>query len=109
MWKGDPANLIRAMMCNGMLAGLVAITAPAHSERSCGVPYRIDIGVLVIEASFFVERVLKVTIPSERMRYTASMSMGVLWWVVADGTYGDGWNGVPGTVTGVFYGNSSSW
>lgn len=25
----------------------------------------------------------------------------------ADGTYGDGWNGVKGTVTGLFYGNGS--
>ena len=25
----------------------------------------------------------------------------------ADGTYGDGWNGVPGTVKGLFYGNAS--
>ena len=24
----------------------------------------------------------------------------------ADGTYGDGWNGVPGTVTGLFYGDA---
>ena len=27
--------------------------------------------------------------------------------LLADGTYGDGWNGVPGTVTGLFYGNAS--
>ena len=25
----------------------------------------------------------------------------------ADGTYGDGWNGVPGTVRGLFYGDAS--
>ncbi len=25
----------------------------------------------------------------------------------ADGKYGDGWNGVPGAVTGLFYGNAS--
>jgi Amt family ammonium transporter len=25
----------------------------------------------------------------------------------ADGKYGDGWNGVPGTVTGLFYGDAS--
>ena len=25
----------------------------------------------------------------------------------ADGTYGDGWNGVPGTVKGLFYGDAS--
>ena len=24
----------------------------------------------------------------------------------ADGSYGDGWNGIPGTVTGLFYGNA---
>ena len=26
--------------------------------------------------------------------------------LLADGTYGDGWNGVPGKVTGLFYGDS---
>jgi len=35
-----------------------------------------------------------------------------LWGVIslglfADGRYGDGWNGVPGTVRGLFYGDSS--
>ena len=31
------------------------------------------------------------------------MSLGLF----ADGTYGDGWNGVPGTVKGLFYGDAS--
>jgi len=31
------------------------------------------------------------------------LSLGLL----ADGTYGDGWNGVPGAVRGLFYGDAS--
>src|SRR2546425_5074955 len=32
-----------------------------------------------------------------------TLSLGLL----ADGTYGDGWNGVPGAVRGLFYGDAS--
>ncbi len=57
--KPDPG-----MMANGMLAGLVAITAPcAFVSPAMAMVIGIIAGVLVIEAVFFVERKLKVDDP----------------------------------------------
>jgi Amt family ammonium transporter len=66
-------------------------------------------GVLVIEAAFFVESTLKIDDPVGAVAVHGfngawgCLALGLF----ADGTYGDGWNGVPGTVTGLFYGNAS--
>jgi ammonium transporter, Amt family len=103
--KPDPS-----MMCNGMLAGLVAITAPCafvNSVSACIIG--LISGVLVIEAAFFVERRLKVDDP---VGAVAVHGCNGLWGCLAlglfaDGTYGDGWNGVSGTVKGLFYGDAS--
>ncbi|MBI5416677.1 ammonium transporter [Candidatus Poribacteria bacterium] len=103
--KPDPS-----MMCNGMLAGLVAITAPCafvNSISACIIG--LISGVLVIEAAFFVERKLKIDDP---VGAVAVHGVNGLWGCLAlglfaDGSYGDGWNGVPGTVRGLFYGDSS--
>jgi Amt family ammonium transporter len=57
----------------------------------------------------FIERTLKVDDPVGAISVHGVcgawgvLSLGLL----ADGAYGDGWNGVPGTVTGLFYGNAS--
>ncbi|HBF32968.1 TPA: ammonium transporter, partial [Candidatus Sumerlaeota bacterium] len=109
MWwkfgKPDPS-----MMCNGMLAGLVAITAPCAFVTSLSAVIIGAIsGVLVILAVFFVERVLKVDDP---VGAVAVHGFNGAWGALAvglfsDGTYGDGWNGVPGTVKGLFYGDAS--
>ncbi len=101
--KPDPS-----MMCNGMLAGLVAITAPCafvNSISACIIG--IVSGVLVIEAAFFVEGVLKVDDPVGAVAvHGCNGAWGVLaTGLFADGTYGDGWNGVAGTVKGLFYGD----
>jgi ammonium transporter, Amt family len=103
--KPDPS-----MMANGMLAGLVAITAPSGfvSAGSAAIIGLIS-GVLVIEAAFFVERKLKVDDP---VGAVAVHGVNGLWGCLAlglfaDGTYGDGLNGVAGTVKGLFYGDSS--
>jgi Amt family ammonium transporter len=101
--KPDPS-----MMINGMLAGLVAITAPcAFVTVQSAALIGLVAGVLVIEAAFFIEKRLKIDDP-----VGAASVHGVngLWGVLslglfADGTYGDGWNGVKGTVTGLFYGD----
>ena len=103
--KPDPT-----MMINGMLAGLVAITAPCAfvSVGSAAIIGLIS-GVLVIEASFFVERRLKIDDPVGAISvHGVNGAWGVLSvGLFADGTYGSGWNGVKGTVTGLFYGDAS--
>jgi len=103
--KPDPT-----MMMNGLLAGLVAITAPSAfvNVRSAAL-IGLVAGVLVIEATFFIERVLKVDDPVGAVAvHGVNGAWGCLaLGLFADGTYGDGWNGVKGTVTGLFYGNAS--
>lgn len=103
--KPDPS-----MACNGMLAGLVAITAPCafvNSMSACIIG--LISGVLVVESVFFVERILKVDDPVGAISVHGTcgawgvLSLGLF----ADGTYGDGWNGVAGTVKGLFYGDAS--
>src|SRR5438876_811105 len=103
--KPDPS-----MMCNGMLAGLVAITAPCafvNAPAACLIG--LISGILVVEAALFIEGKLKIDDPVGAIAVHGvngawgCLSLGLL----ADGTYGDGWNGVPGTVTGLFYGNAS--
>jgi len=101
--KPDPS-----MMCNGMLAGLVAITAPCafvNSVSACIIG--IVSGILVIEAAFFVEGKLKIDDPVGAVAvHGCNGAWGVLaTGLFADGTYGDGWNGVAGTVKGLFYGD----
>lgn len=99
-----------SMICNGMLAGLVAITAPCAFVNSVSaVIIGALAGVFVIWAVFFVERVLKVDDPVGAIAvHGANGAWGVLaLGLFADGTYGDGWNGVAGPVKGLFYGDSS--
>ncbi len=103
--KPDPS-----MMLNGMLAGLVAITAPSAfvSPGSAAVIGLVS-GVLVIEAAFFIERKLRVDDP---VGAVAVHGVNGAWGCIAlglfaDGTYGDGWNGVAGTVKGLLYGDPS--
>ena len=108
MWqrygKPDPTWL-----ANGMLAGLVAITAPC---AFVGAPSSILIGaiagVLVVVGAQFVERVLKIDDPVGAVAVHGingvwgTLSLGLF----ANGSYGDAWNGVEGKVTGLFFGDS---
>jgi ammonium transporter, Amt family len=103
--KPDPS-----MMCNGMLAGLVAITAPSAFVSVGGAAIiGLVAGVLVIEAAFFIERQLKIDDPVGAVAvHGVNGAWGCLaLGLFADGTYGDGWNGVAGTVRGLFYGDPS--
>ncbi len=90
--KPDPG-----MMVNGMLAGLVAITAPcAFIEPWAAMVIGIVAGVLVVEAVFFIERRLKVDDPVGAI---AVHGVNGLWGVLsvgifATGKYGQGWNGM---------------
>lgn len=109
MWLFKTKKPDPTMMINGMLAGLVAITAPC-AFVSVGSAALIGLisGVLVIEAAFFIELKLKIDDPVGAVAvHGVNGAWGCLaLGLFADGTYGDGWNGVAGKVTGLFYGNA---
>ena len=103
--KPDPS-----MMANGMLAGLVAITAPCafvNAISACIIG--LISGVLVVEAAFFIDQKLRIDDPVGAVAvHGVNGAWGCLaLGLFADGTYGDGWNGVAGTVKGLFYGDAS--
>jgi ammonium transporter, Amt family len=97
------------MMCNGMLAGMVAITAPcAFVSPAASVLIGALSGVLVVVATRFVEEKLRVDDPVGAI---AVHGANGLWGVLAlglfaNGSYGQGLNGVPGGVRGLLYGDS---
>lgn len=107
MWykfkKPDPS-----MMANGMLAGLVAITAPCAFVNSLSSVFIGAVaGILVVLAVFYIDQKLKLDDPVGAI---AVHGVNGLWGILAlglfaDGTYGDGLNGVAGTVKGLFYGD----
>jgi len=102
--KPDPS-----MMANGMLAGLVAITAPcAFVTAPSAVLIGVISGILVVFSVFFIDQTLKVDDPVGAISvHGVNGAWGVLsLGLLADGKYGDGWNGVPGAVTGLFYGDA---
>jgi ammonium transporter, Amt family len=99
-----------SMSANGLLAGLVAITAPCAFVNSVSaVIIGLVAGLLVCWSVFFVERTLKVDDPVGAISvHGANGAWGVLaLGLFADGTYGDGLNGIAGTVKGLFYGDAS--
>jgi Amt family ammonium transporter len=103
--KPDPG-----MSANGMLAGLVAITAPSGFVAPwAALLIGAIAGVLVVESINFFERKAKIDDPVGAI---SVHGINGLWGILslglfADGTYGAGWNGVAGTVKGLFYGDTS--
>jgi len=118
MWyfhgKPDPS-----MMCNSMLAGLVAITSPCAFVTPVGAFIIGAVaGVLVIWSVFFFDKI-KIDDPVGAISVHGTngvwglISVGLF----SDGSYGQGWNGVGATeylgstgaalkgVTGLFYGD----
>lgn len=101
--KPDPG-----MMANGLLAGLVAITAPcAFVAPWAAAVIGAIAGVLVIESVFFVEKRLKIDDPVGAISvHGVCGAFGVLAvGIFANGTYGAGWNlsdstGVEGLIEG---------
>jgi Amt family ammonium transporter len=108
-----------SMACNGMLAGLVAITAPcAFTSAVWSVVIGLIAGVVVCMGVLLNERVQKIDDPCGAISVhgfcgtLGGLSLGIF----ADGTYGAGWNGVGATkymdkdgqgVTGLLYGDFS--
>jgi ammonium transporter, Amt family len=108
-----------SMACNGMLAGLVAITAPCAFVSPTGaIVIGILAGAIVSYGVLFNERTLKIDDPCGAISvhgycgWLGAVSVGIF----ADGTYGAGWNNV-GTasylgkagqgVTGLLHGDAS--
>jgi ammonium transporter, Amt family len=108
MWLFKTKKPDPTMMINGLLAGLVAITAPCAfvSVGSAAVIGLIS-GILVIEAALFVEHKLKIDDPVGAIAvHGVNGAFGcIALGLFADGTYGDGLNGIKGCVTGLFYGD----
>src|SRR5258707_4165365 len=99
--KPDPS-----MMCNGMLAGLVAITCPCAFVSAGGASILgLVAGVLVVESVFFLDKVGIDDCVGAISVHGVNGAWGCLsLGLFADCTYGDGWDAVPGTVKGLFYG-----
>ncbi len=103
--KPDPG-----MMANGMLAGLVAITAPcAFVTPAMSMVIGIVAGVLVVESVFFFERRAKIDDPVGAISVHGVCG---IWGVLsvglfANGSYGKLWNGNPEDqgVKGLFWGD----
>jgi Amt family ammonium transporter len=96
-------------MCNGMLAGMVAITAPcAFVSTHAALLIGAIAGVLVVLAALFIEGTLKIDDPvGASAVHLANGTWGVVaLGLFADGTYGDGTNGVTGTVRGALHGDT---
>ena len=108
MWrvfgKPDPS-----MTANGLLAGLVAITAPCAFVAPWGAAIIGTVaGVIVVLAVLWVERKAKVDDP---VGAVAVHGANGLWGLIAlglfaDGSYGAGLNGVAGPVKGLFFGDA---
>ncbi len=106
------------MACNGMLAGLVAITAPcAFVSPTSSMIIGVLAGCLVCGGVLFNERVLRIDDPCGAVSvhgfcgWLGAVCVGIF----ADGTYGAGWNGVGATsylgsagqgVTGLIHGDT---
>ena len=105
-----------SMMCNGMLAGLVAITAPcAFVAPWAAFVIGLVAGVLVVISVYFFERI-GIDDPVGAISVHGTNGVWGVWalGLFADGTYGQGWNGVGYNeylgvagrgVTGLFYGD----
>ena len=100
-----------SMTGNAFLAGLVAITAPSGFVNPlASVVIGLIAGVLVCLSCEYVERVLKL---DDVVGAISVHGANGLWGVIAVGLFADGrsnfggaWNGVPGSVTGLFYGDA---
>ncbi|HTV56076.1 MAG TPA: ammonium transporter [Terriglobia bacterium] len=101
-----------SMSGNGLLAGLVAITAPSGFVNTIGAAIiGLVAGILVALSVEYLDRKRWIDDPVGAISVHGTCG---LWGVIsvglfADGTsnYGGSWNGVSGSVTGLFYGDPS--
>jgi Amt family ammonium transporter len=108
MWKmyGKPDP---SMMCNGMLGGLVAITAPcAFISPLSAFIIGVIAGVLVVwGVLFFENRQIDDPVGAISVHGIAGLWGILAVGLFANGTYGDGYNNISGPVIGLFYGQHS--
>jgi Amt family ammonium transporter len=97
-----------SMACNGLLGGLVSITAScAFVSPPAAVLIGAVAGALVVWAVISLERRWRIDDPVGAIAVHGvggawgAMALGIF----ADGTYGDGWNGVSGAVRGILFGD----
>src|SRR5581483_309157 len=97
-----------AMACNGLIGGLVAITAPcAFVTPAAAVMIGVVAGLIVVGSVLELERRFHVDDPVGAISVHGvagawgALALGLF----ADGSYGDGWNGVAGPVRGLLYGD----
>ncbi len=109
-WFGPSKKPDAGFSVNGVLAGLVAITAPcAFVDTWAAVVIGLVAGVWVCIASFLLEK-MKIDDPVGAV--PVHLFNGI-WGVLAVGIFANGnpdtasWNGVATTVTGLFYGGGT--
>jgi ammonium transporter, Amt family len=96
------------MTCNGLLGGLVSITAScAFVSPAAAVLIGTAAGGLVVWTVNLLERRLRIDDPVGAVAvHGACGAWGALaLGLFADGSYGLGWNGVAGPVRGLFFGD----
>jgi len=98
-----------AMACNGLLGGLVAITAAcAFVTPAAAVMIGAIAGLLVVAAVLALERRFRIDDPVGAIAVHGvcgtwgALALGLF----ADGSYGEGWNGVGGPVRGLLFGDA---
>jgi ammonium transporter, Amt family len=97
-----------AMACHGLLGGLVAITAScAFVSPAAAVVIGIVAGFLVVASVLALERRFRIDDPAGAIPVHAACGIwgALALGIFADGTYGDGWNGVAGPVRGLLSGD----
>jgi len=98
-----------AMACNGLLGGLVAITAPcAFVSPAAAAMIGVIAGLLVVAAVLMLERQFRIDDPVGAIAVHGACGVwgALAVGLFADGSYGDGWNAVAGPVRGLLYGDS---
>jgi ammonium transporter, Amt family len=96
------------MVCNGFLGGLVAVTAPcAFISPAAAVLVGVVAGLLVVASVVTVEHRFRIDDPVGAVSVHGvcgawgAVALGLL----ADGSFGESWNGVPGPVRGLLFGD----
>jgi Amt family ammonium transporter len=97
-----------AMACNALLGGLVAITAPcAFVPPAAAVFIGIIAGLVTVTSVIMLEQRFRIDDPVGAISVHGACGIwgALALGIFADGSYGDGWNGVAGGVRGLIYGD----